>query len=193
MSKSFEKFEGSDVRVVLDLDRTVHRGSGERSTLEYAVSLAASIAVTALNRNQAVGIVAGDRRATRIASARGGQQLRELLDYLAIAQADGTRSLQSVLESLAGDRGAHSLVVITPSPLGPWLDRLVEMGRFGRMASTVFHLDADSFDPAAPPSQAIGQGAAAAMAMADQLRWWNFRAGDELFQLPVAVPAVGAG
>ena len=43
MSKTFEQPLTSDLLIVLDLQRSVHHGKGEESTLEYAISLAASI------------------------------------------------------------------------------------------------------------------------------------------------------
>jgi uncharacterized protein (DUF58 family) len=49
-----------DVWIILDLNRAAHSGSGETSTLEYAIVLAASLAATLLDHSgrRAVGLVA---------------------------------------------------------------------------------------------------------------------------------------
>ncbi|MHB8510096.1 MAG: DUF58 domain-containing protein [Candidatus Dormibacteria bacterium] len=176
MSKSFEKFEGSDITIVLDLEHGVHRGAGQVSTLEYAVSLAASVASTAVNRGQSVGLACNDRRQTTIPAGRGGIQLRRMLDFLAIAEATGTTPLDTLLRGVGQDRGQQSLVVITPRINGTWVDRLAEIGRGGRRKSTVLHLDARSFETGP-------QAAPGAQPTSELVRWWEFAAGDELFVL----------
>jgi uncharacterized protein (DUF58 family) len=176
MSKSFEKFEGSDVMVVLDLDGSAHRGHGMVSTLEYAASLAASVGAEVIGRAQSLGLTCNDRRLTHLPAARGGGQLRRVLEYLAICEANGTTSLDTLLAGLAQARGPESVVVITPRGSGRWIDRLAEVGRSGRRHSTVLHLLADTFvglpgrpDPA--PPEVVAEG----------ISWVSFAAGDPLF------------
>jgi uncharacterized protein (DUF58 family) len=182
MSKTFEKFEGSDVLVVLDLELAVQRGEGSESTVEYAVSLAASVAATAVNRVQSVGLVCNDRRMTSIPSGRGAAHLRRLLDFLATAEPTGTTSLESLLQGLASAGSQQSLLVITPRAPGAWVDRLVEVGRGGRRHSTVLHLEGDSFGGV--ESAVAADAAADANPGGAQLTWWSFRAGDLLFAQP---------
>jgi uncharacterized protein (DUF58 family) len=186
MSKSFEKFEGSDLLLLLDLERDAHRGTGVTSTLEYAVSLAASVAVSSLNHEQAVGLMCNDRRLTTLPAARGGQHLRRTLDFLAVARADGTAGLEALLRSISAVRGSQSLVVITPNPGGKWVDHLVEAGRHGARRSTVFHLDRETFEAGAPvPGDALDSARVVRLppssARSDVLRWFNFTATDRLF------------
>src|ERR671935_1630167 len=93
MSRSFETREGGDAWLVLDLQKGVHVGSGPESTLEYAISLAASLADAGLRRGGAVGLVSNDAMSTVIESGRGEHQRNRLLEHLTLAQADGTISL----------------------------------------------------------------------------------------------------
>jgi uncharacterized protein (DUF58 family) len=183
MSKSFEKFEGSDVMVVLDLEGSAHRGQGPLSTLEYAASLAASVAAEVIGRGQSVGLTCNDRRLTMLPPARGGGQLRRVLEYLAVAEANGSTSLDTLLAGLAQARGQQSVVVITPRDSGRWIDRLAEVGRSVRRRSTVLHLVAESFEPspraaslAAPASETILDGAGT-----EGIAWHRFTVGDPLF------------
>src|SRR5207247_947233 len=52
MSKTFEQPLTTDLWILLDLDRNVHFGEGEESTVEYAVSLAASMAAQVHSRGR---------------------------------------------------------------------------------------------------------------------------------------------
>ncbi len=174
MSKSFEKYEGSDLIVVLDLSSNVHSGEAPVSTLEYAVSLAASLAVASLSRDQSVGLACNDARRTIIAPGRGGRQLREILDFLAVADATGGVHLATLLQGLAASRGRQSLVVITPSAAGSWIDWLARVGRAGGGWNAVLHLDAGSFGGLAtadPGLRSLGEGST----------WWSLTADDEIF------------
>ena len=136
--------------IVLDLGSRVHVGVPPESSLEYAVSLAASIAVAGLSRSQSVGLVCNDARRTNIAPVSGGLQLRLILDFLAEAEADGTTGLANLIQGLAASRGHQSLVVITPSVSGDWVDRLSQFGLGGNRRSTVLHLQASTFEGRPP-------------------------------------------
>src|ERR1700730_9568573 len=62
MGKTLEQPLTADLWIVLDLDRGVHHGQGEESTLEYSVSLAASVALQIHNRGRRGGPSADRRR-----------------------------------------------------------------------------------------------------------------------------------
>jgi uncharacterized protein (DUF58 family) len=176
MTKSFEKYEGSDLIVVLDLGARVHTGRAPQSTLEYAVSLAASLAVAGLSRSQSVGLVCNDSQRTSIAAVAGGLQLHRILDFLAEAEADGSTSLATLLQGLATSRGQQSVVVVTPSVSSDWIDTISQLGLGGSRRSIVLHLQPETFEgrPAAPlPS---------GRALGDQLTWWSLGADDEIFR-----------
>jgi uncharacterized protein (DUF58 family) len=145
MSKTFEQPLTADLWIVLDLDRGVHFGSGPDSTLEYAISLGASIAIQIHNRGRLVGVIANDARSTLLEPHRAVRQDRVILDYLAVAQADGTTSLA---RALAWERirrlPRRAVVVITPNPDSSWINSLQQVR--GRGTSLiVFYLDAASF------------------------------------------------
>src|SRR5207245_9908545 len=94
MSKTFEQPLTTDIWILLDLDRKVHYGQGEESTVEYAVSLAASMTAQVTSRGREVGLIANDARGTFLQPHRAIKQGRLILDYLAIAQAAGSTSLR---------------------------------------------------------------------------------------------------
>ena len=158
MSKTFEQPLTTDLWILLDLDRNVHFGDGEESTLEYAVSLAASMAAQVHSRGRQVGLVANDSRGTILEPHRAVRQDRLILDYLAVAQADGRTPLT---HTLAWDRirrlPRRAIAVITPSADPAWV-RLLQSVRGRRSTMIVFYLDVGSFGgPDQNPSFDLGQ------------------------------------
>ena len=158
MSKTFEQPLTTDLWILLDLDRSVHFGDGEESTLEYAISLAASMASQVHSRGRQVGLIANDSKGTILEPHRAVRQDRLILDYLAVAQADGRTPLT---KTLAWDRirrlPRRAIAVITPSADPDWV-RLLQAVRGRRTTMIVFYLDVGSFGgPDQNPSFDLGQ------------------------------------
>lgn len=158
MSKTFEQPLTTDLWILLDLDRAVHVGEGEESTLEYAVSLAASMSGQVHSRGRQVGLIANDSRGTVLEPHRAVRQDRLILDYLAVAQADGRTPLT---QTLAWDRirrlPRRAIAVITPSADPEWV-HLLQAVRGRRSTMIVFYLDVASFGgPDLNPSFDLGQ------------------------------------
>jgi uncharacterized protein (DUF58 family) len=150
MSKTFEQPLTADLWVVIDLDRNVHFGEGEESTLEYAISLAASVAMQVHSRGRKVGLIANDGRGTVLEPHRAVRQDRVILDYLAVAQGDGG---QHLARAMAWERirrlPRRAIAVITPSPDPHWVS--VMQAIRGRGTSLMaFYIDASSFGAAEP-------------------------------------------
>jgi uncharacterized protein (DUF58 family) len=150
MSKTFEQPLTADLWIVLDLDHNVHRGEGEHSTVEYAVSLAASVAIQIHDRGRKVGLIANDARGTLIEPHRAVRQDRLILDYLAVARADGP---QSLARAMAWDRirrlPRRAIAVITPSAEPGWVTTMQAVR--GRGTSLLaFYIDASSFGAPEP-------------------------------------------
>ena len=158
MSKTFEQPLTTDLWILLDLDRNVHSGEGEESTVEYAVSLAASMASQVHSRGRQVGLIANDSKGTILEPHRAVRQDRLILDYLAVAQADGRTPLT---QTLAWDKirrlPRRAIAVITPSADPAWV-RLLQAVRGRRSTLIVFYLDVGSFGgPDQNPSFDLGQ------------------------------------
>src|SRR3981081_1928592 len=158
MSKTFEQPLTTDLWILLDLDRNVHSGEGEESTLEYAVSLAASMASQVHSRGRQVGLIANDSKGTILEPHRAVRQDRLILDYLAVAQADGRTPLT---QTLAWDKirrlPRRARAGTTPSADPEWV-RLLQSVRGRRSTLIVFYLDVGSFGgPDQNPSFDLGQ------------------------------------
>ncbi|HEV3273772.1 MAG TPA: DUF58 domain-containing protein, partial [Candidatus Dormibacteraeota bacterium] len=127
ISRTFDTGQSADLLIVLDLQRGIHAGTGIESSVEYAISITASVVHGAIRRGQAVGLVTNSRAGTSFGAGRGEVQRLRLLDFLALATDDGVRSLSETI-SKHGDgwRGRGGMVVITPNRSSDWVEALVD-------------------------------------------------------------------
>ena len=86
------------------------------STLEYGVTIAASLARYYLQRGRSVGLVSAGQSLQVLPSDRGGRQLGKILEALALLRAEGNLPLQGLVEAQARHlpRGS-TVILITPS------------------------------------------------------------------------------
>jgi uncharacterized protein (DUF58 family) len=120
--KEFELDRTADLWIFLDLERRWHRGDGDRSTEERAVTIAASVLAKALREHRSVGLVASGRGAGLLCHPdRGMKQRSKLMQYLAEVSAGGTHSIgETLVETLPRLRRGASALVITPSLDKAW-------------------------------------------------------------------------
>jgi uncharacterized protein (DUF58 family) len=145
MSKEFDLGFSSDLWILVDLQKDVQAGELDESTDEYAVSIAASLALKYLNAQLPVGLVAYGDQQYRLPSATGSGQFERIMEFLAISKAEGTLPLHEVLASEERLWGYNSsIVVITPSPRVEWATALKELTR-RRVRVAVVLLDGKSF------------------------------------------------
>jgi len=85
------------------------------STIEYAVSSAASLARFYLQRGRAVGLVYAGQSVRVLPSDRGGRQLGKILEALALLRPEGTLPLQGVVEAQARHLPRGSTAVLITS------------------------------------------------------------------------------
>lgn len=164
--KEFDLEPSGDLWVILDLEASVQAGHGERSTEEYGVILAASLANAMLLENRAVGLAAHGAEEVIVVPDKGRDQLWRLLRVLAIVSAQGQRPLNQVIEAVDSSLGRGlTVVVITPSCDPRWPASLLPLMRRGIAVMTVL-LDPESFgrqggieatEPIASPCEAMGR------------------------------------
>jgi uncharacterized protein (DUF58 family) len=148
--KEFEFDPQAEVWVILDAHGAVQFGAPEerspdlvsgvvhgdfelpRSTEEYSVAIAASLAMHLAEQDRAVGFVAQGKARHVLQSDRGEAQLFHILESLAVLNASGRYSLQDLLkvEGPRIPRGA-SVVIITPSVNPMALSAVRELKRSG--------------------------------------------------------------
>ena len=120
--KEFELDKTADLWIYLDLERHWHRGEGEQSTEERAVTVAASVVAKALREHRNVGLVTTGVRAEILHPDRGTKQFGKLMQYLAEVQVGGSRTIAEVMvETLPRIRRGASVLLITPSLDRAWV------------------------------------------------------------------------
>jgi uncharacterized protein (DUF58 family) len=161
MVKMFELDPASDIWVILDLYGRAQAGSGDESTVEYGVKIAASVARHFLNANRNVGYMAFGNRLDVIEVERGGQQMTRILEALAMAQGTGDVPIANLL-AVEGKRfGRHTTVVlITASTDEEWITSLLMLTQRGVKVAVVL-IEASTFGASTNSLMVVGQLTAA--------------------------------
>jgi uncharacterized protein (DUF58 family) len=95
------------------------------STVEYGVTVAASLAQHFIQRDREVGFLSYAGHRELVQPDRGERQLTRLLEILAVIQAHGHIPLQQVLATEGAHLARHTtLIVITPSTDSRWVSVL---------------------------------------------------------------------
>ena len=152
--KEFELDPTADVWIVLDLDQAVHTAAPwtppaldfstavlrqERltlqlppSTIEYAVTAAASLARHFLLQDRSVGFIAHGSHRELIQADRGERQLTKILETLAVVNATGRIPFGRVLASEMEHLPRHTtLVAISPATDPQWVAAMRDIRRRG--------------------------------------------------------------
>ncbi len=118
MVKEFEPLASACLCIALDLAKGTHVGRGNHSTLEYAISIAASAAGYACNHRLRNRLAAEAGQSLSIASGTGEHHYQLILDALAVADADGNAPYAQLLTTIALDcvRGETVLLLLTEPP-----------------------------------------------------------------------------
>jgi len=144
--KEFDLEQTADAWLILDLERSAQRGSGDESTVEVAVRVAAAVADKALVENRAVGMTINAHRLAQLQPDRGGRQHLKVMQLLAAVEGDGSAPLiESLTASLPRIRRGMTAVVITASLDRSWVKPLATMQTRG-ITCVVITLDIPAFE-----------------------------------------------
>ncbi len=125
MVKLFELDPASDIWIILDLEKQVHVGEGERGTEEFSVKVAASIARYFLVANRSVGFISFGKQLFVEEAERGAQHYTRILEALALSRAEGDVPVGTLISEESRRFGRHTtVVVITPSTSEDWVGSL---------------------------------------------------------------------
>jgi uncharacterized protein (DUF58 family) len=167
ISKEFELDPTADVWLLLDLERAVQSelvwasltaqseprlpweaGPGLSlmpSTLEYGVTIVASLAKHFIARDRAVGFIAYSEHREVIPADRGERQLTKILETLAVIRADGRIPLVEIIAA----EGAHlrrntTVIIVTSASQSYWIAAARDMNQRGIRVIAVL-IDPQSF------------------------------------------------
>ena len=198
ISKEFELDPTADVWLFLDLDRTSHveliwaesdgrveqllpweRPSKLRlapSTLEYAVTIGASLTKHFIARDQAVGFIGYSRHREVIPADRGERQLTKILELLAVISAEGRIPIGEVVAAEGAHLGRNTTaVIITATDRDYWISAAYELNRRSVNVVAVV-LESQSF------GSSTSNEAMAAQLAATGILTYLVREGDDLAQ-----------
>ena len=160
MVKEFDPDRASyafkNIWIVPDMSRGACLGEGDETTVEYSITIAASLAKKYLDGGKYVGMVAAGEPPCLFLPATGEHQLAQMLKALALMKASGEQPIADLLADEADrfDEGS-SLIVIMPShrpAITATLRRIVDRGG----VVGVILLDSESFGG---PADTAGAGA----------------------------------
>jgi uncharacterized protein (DUF58 family) len=159
--KEFDLEQTADCWLVLDLERSVQRGSGDESTVEVAVRVAAAIADKALVENRAVGMTVNAHRLAQLQPDRGGRQHLKVMQLLAAVEGDGSSPVaEALVASVPRIRRGMTCVVITASLDRGWVKPLAALRSRG-VACVVVSMDMPAFERREQENAARKAGTAA--------------------------------
>ncbi len=126
--KEFELEQTADAWLVLDLERGPQRGSGDESSVEVGVRVAASIADKAIRENRAVGLTVNAHRLAQLQPDRGPRQQLKIMQLLAAVDGDGSTPLgEALIATVPRIRRGMTAVVITASQDVEWVRPLAAL------------------------------------------------------------------
>ncbi len=167
MSKEFELDPTADVWILLDLQRSVQiepswAGAAMEqsmrmpweigpelelvpSTVEYGVTVAASLAKHFIRRDRAVGFVAYSPRREMIPADRGDRQLTKILETLAVIGAEGRIPFSEVVMAEGAQLSrSTTAILITPADDTYWIAAARDISQRGVRVVVVL-LETQSF------------------------------------------------
>lgn len=155
MVKEFDLDPAVDAWIFLDLNERVQTGEGEKSTEEYGVTIAATVATYLLRQDLSVGMIINGERREMLSLDRGDRQVERVLETLAVVTAGSGPDLREALAMDAFHFGRNTVaIVITPSSSRDWHDGVRILQRRG-VQIAVIGLNAESFENKPPDEDTL--------------------------------------
>ena len=150
-----EELRGLAATVILDLSRGMQAGVGNRSTLEYGVTLAASLLVQAIAQHAPAQLIVEGEQDFTVHSTGASTVKEDFLEVLARVEANSSSELLDVVQRHRSQlTDAGSVAVITPQ-IGQEMLKLAAALRSWGNAVSWFVLAAPTFNSAAAPSTSV--------------------------------------
>jgi uncharacterized protein (DUF58 family) len=144
--KEFDLEQTADAWVILDLERSPQRGSGDDSSVEVAVRIAAAVADKALVENRSVGMTVNAHRLAQLQPDRGGRQHLKVMQLLAAVDGDGSTPLaEALVSTISRIRRGMTAIVITASVERDWIKPLATLRSRG-VSCVAITLDVPAFE-----------------------------------------------
>jgi uncharacterized protein (DUF58 family) len=133
-----------DVWIVLDMQKDAHRSDGDDSTVDYGVTLAASLAKRYMDDGMRVGLVASGERGYSFSPDAGNPHYLKMLEALALMKAEGTTPIDELVANPDSFSSNSTVVVITTQSTESVVNVLRHLKNYGNSVVGVF-IDSSSF------------------------------------------------
>jgi len=142
--RTFEHTSSGDWWIIVDANADAHVGTGQRSTFEHSIILAASLADRGLRMGKAVGVAGLGKELLWQPPKTGDAQRWAILRALATFD-PGNHPLSVILQRMeAMLTQARSLILITPDVSASWLQTLMPLAWRGAVPTALI-LDPQTF------------------------------------------------
>ena len=158
MVKEYEFHSSGGIHIILDLQQEQHQGKDDFSSLEYAVVIATSLFNYAIRNGNQAGLLTSGEQIVSLPPDSGQRQLQRALEALALAQNDGSVSLDKILTRIGDIRsGKNTLMIITPSTDNNILPGILKL-RANVPQVVLILLDSMSFKLASARKESVAAG-----------------------------------
>jgi uncharacterized protein (DUF58 family) len=134
-----------DVAICLDARAGTDLGQGKKTTLEFAVKAAASLANFAAKNGSSASLAFSDSGGWRLIRASKAEELFDVYEALARVRADGAEPISAVLRRMEPQLSAGALVVAATSDLDEGLVGVAAQWAARRVRLCLLLLDPEAF------------------------------------------------
>jgi uncharacterized protein (DUF58 family) len=131
--RQLETAASRDWWILVDLENAVQAGSGDNTTLELCIVLAASLAMRGLREHRKVGLVMAGSELVRLEPSANPTRGWRILRLLASAKA-GNHSISDLIHQGQFIRSATA-ILITPSTNPAWVGNTLSLQRWGSLVA----------------------------------------------------------
>lgn len=157
MVKQFDQGLSTNLWILLDLDARVQVGSGQESSDEIGVTIAASVAQKYASLDIPVGLAVYGDQEFIVRPNTSPNQMQRILEPLALARAQGKVRLAQAIQQISSYVGRYTtLLVITPSVEKEWQAALASLLDRGVAAVAVL-IDPSTYGHKVEASQMVRQ------------------------------------
>ncbi|WP_024953899.1 DUF58 domain-containing protein [Sulfurospirillum arcachonense] len=110
--REYQDILASSLIIILDLNRDFNVGLSKESTLEYAITIASSLAIYGLDKGYSVSIYGRSKDEIKLIDIKGSYNNTEILKNLAYVESDGDKNyVDSIKHFLCLDKRGGTLIL----------------------------------------------------------------------------------
>ncbi|WP_457746002.1 DUF58 domain-containing protein [Sulfurimonas sp.] len=142
--REYQDILSSNLIIILDLNEKYNVGSSKESTLEYAITIAASLAIYGLDEGYSVSLFGYGKEVIQLLDVQGSRNYTEVLEMLAYADNNGDKSYADAIEYYLRMQNRSGTLVLFDNGSG---NVEKNMDNYSSKFSKVvlFDIEADSF------------------------------------------------